>query len=423
MEGVLVTGTASDRFQMTPRQKLLFPVLILGSFFDGYDFMIINIVLPYITRTFGIDLKAASFALTMAALGTLVAFFVVRVADVIGRRPVFLGSVILYSMFSLVTAFSPSIYFLAIAQFFCRVFVIGATAVGYVIVSEEFSDHNRGRAFGFYQCAAAIGGIFSAAILPLAVKLGYDWRMLFAFGALPVVVVVFLGKNLPETESFLRVKAGKEISTAKPGFFDVWKQPYTKTMILICCMWFLIYLTYTSVMNFYSYHLVNDLGWKPNLLSMTLIITNTLGFLGYFTCGKLLDTIGRKRTAAIFFTGSCIGAICMFQTTQYVHVLSAGIFGTFCLGTLPLLGFVFNNELFPTHVRANANAWGNNIAGRCSQILVPAAASSLALSLGGIKNGVSVLACSILACCFLLLLLPDTGAGEARNTDKKENVS
>ena len=93
------------KFTLTERQKRMMPLVMIGAFFEGFDFMVINLALPFITSDFNLNDQTASFTVSAVAVGTLLAFFVVRLADRVGRRPVFLWSVVIYSALSLVTAF------------------------------------------------------------------------------------------------------------------------------------------------------------------------------------------------------------------------------------------------------------------------------------------------------------------------------
>ena len=70
----------------------------------------------------------------------------------------------------------------------------------------------------------------------------------------------------------------------------------------------------------------------------------------------------------------------------------------------------FTNELFPTELRGNATAWGNNIIGRLGQIAAPALVGFLSapLLLNGIGNAVTIMAGGVLVCILIIaLFLPE----------------
>lgn len=396
----------SVKFRLSKRQRQLLPILMLGSFFEGFDFMIINLSLPFISRDLGINIQATGLALSVVAVGTLVAFFVVRLGDRLGRKPIFLSSVALYAFLSMATAFTPNITLFVLFQFLARIFLVSVWGTGFIVVAEEFSVEVRGRALGLFQSASAIGAIFPALLMPILAHTSLGWRGLYLTGGLPLFVIFFLGKNFHETERFAKAKAATRV---KPSFFAVFQPPYRRYMITIAAMWFFIYLCYTSSMTFFSYRVVSDLHWTESRVGTTTAIAYLLGLSGYWVAGKLLDSLGRKRTAVIFFLGATTGTIATFQATGWAAVLVAYTFGTFFVGVLTVIGASFTNELFPTAIRANATAWGNNIVGRLAQILAPTLVSFLALPLGGIRNSVSLMALGPLAGIILVLLfLPET---------------
>lgn len=394
------------KFRLTPRQRLIMPVLMCGSFFEGFDWMVINLALPFISRDMGIGIEFTGLALSIVAIGTLVAFFVVRLGDRIGRRPVFLWSVSLYAIMSLLTAFSPNIYFFIACQFLARVFLVAEWATGMIVIAEEFPVEMRGRGLTLFQGVAAIGAIFPSLLMPLMSKTPLSWRLLFIVGVLPLFVVLLLRKNLSETERFQRIKESHKPAS---DFFAVFKPAYRKYMLTVSALWFMAYLCYAASMNFFSYRVVNELGWKEGRVGMTTAVAYLLGLSGYFVAGKLLDSIGRKKTAVLFFVGGSIGTICAFQATGYIWVLVSLIIGTFFVGVFTVLCASFTNELFPTAIRANATAWGNNIIGRLAQILAPSAVGFLAVSMHGTGNAVSLMAAGpIVAAVLVILLLPET---------------
>ena len=130
------------KFTLNERQKRMMPLVMIGAFFEGFDFMVINLALPFITSDFNLNDQTASFTVSAVAVGTLLAFFVVRLADRWGRRPIFLWSVIIYSFLSLVTAFSPNVEFFIVCQFLARVFLVTCWAVGFIFYDRGICSGN-----------------------------------------------------------------------------------------------------------------------------------------------------------------------------------------------------------------------------------------------------------------------------------------
>jgi len=66
-------------------------------------------VLPYVGREFGAGSRALGGALSIIGLGAVLAFFTIRLGDRFGRRPVILGAVLGFGLFTLASAFVRSI--------------------------------------------------------------------------------------------------------------------------------------------------------------------------------------------------------------------------------------------------------------------------------------------------------------------------
>ncbi len=417
----MTSEAVKTSFHLTTRQKQILPLLMLGSFFEGFDFSTVNLALPFITRDLAIDTRTAGYMLSVIAVGTLLSFFVVRLGDKVGRKPVFLGAVATYSVLSFLTALTPNTYLFILCQFLARTFLVVSWATGFIIVVEEFEAENRGRALGMFQAAAGIGAIFPALFMPLLAYLHIGWRGLYIIGALPILVVFFLARGFHESERFTKARESNEYT---PGFFDVWKRPYLKYMVPICVIWILLYLCYTTGQNFLSYHTVTELGWNETQVGLATALAYTIGLLGYLTAGKLLDSIGRKPTAAIFLTAGSLFTILTFQAVQFPFVVLFAVVSTFFVGVFTVIGASFTNELFPTLIRANATAWGNNIAGRLGQIAAPAIVGSIAVPLGSVGNAVSVLALAPLAAVIIIMwALPETRNSELADFMEETGIS
>jgi EmrB/QacA subfamily drug resistance transporter len=166
-------------------------IVCVATFMLLLDITIVNVALPRIAH----DLKANfsdiqwvidSYTLTLAALllsaGAL--------ADLFGRRLIFVLGVVLFAGASLLCALSPSALFLILAR--------GAEGIGgammyataLALLAQEFHGRERGTAFGIW--GAAIGA--SAAVGPLlggALTDAFGWASIFYINV-PVGLIVVL---------------------------------------------------------------------------------------------------------------------------------------------------------------------------------------------------------------------------------------
>src|SRR5216684_9305444 len=85
---------------------LMVGLLASVTIFEGYDVTIFHLCTPDIARTFHLDDRGVGAVASMVRFGGMLAFFVVMLADRLGRKPVVSITVLLYTLFTLATALS-----------------------------------------------------------------------------------------------------------------------------------------------------------------------------------------------------------------------------------------------------------------------------------------------------------------------------
>src|SRR5438067_8058006 len=196
----------SDRYL-----RLLLILLISAAFFEGYDSSILALLLPNIQNTFHVSEAVLGITRIPIELGLFVAFFVTRLSDRLGRRPLLLWSVVGYTIFTALTAFSWDIWSFALFQFASRIFLGAEYAVGITMVVEEYPARRRGRALGTLLTFNALGTIAVAALLFANVQDGpLEWRTFYLVGLVPLLVLTVLRRRLMETRRFTAHQADQE---------------------------------------------------------------------------------------------------------------------------------------------------------------------------------------------------------------------
>jgi len=154
-------------------------VATLGSFLTPFTASAVNIALPAIGRDFPVSAVTLGWVLTAALLSA--AALVVplgRLADLYGRRRIFLAGVIVFTLASLAAALAQSVGQLIAAR---AVQGMGAAAVfgtGVAILTSVLAPGERGRALGLNVAAVYLGlsiGPFVGGWLTSAV----GWRSVF----------------------------------------------------------------------------------------------------------------------------------------------------------------------------------------------------------------------------------------------------
>ena len=176
-----MTGT---RINSKEERGAILLVAVISAFLIAFMGSAINLALPSIGKEFGADTILLSWIVTSYLLSSAV--FLVpfgRLSDIYGRKKVFLAGMIIFSLTSLLCAFSAGIYMLLILRVIQGVGSSMIFATGLAIVSSAFPPEKRGKAIGLTIAAVYTGlsfGPFAGGILT-----GYlGWPSIFIFTSL-----------------------------------------------------------------------------------------------------------------------------------------------------------------------------------------------------------------------------------------------
>lgn len=105
----ITPGGDAPPTRLTPRLKLVLVILLAAQFMLAVDFSILNVALPVIGEGLGFELAnlqwiATSFALCAAGFTLLFG----RIADLFGRRRLFLGGLVVLGASSLLGGLATS---------------------------------------------------------------------------------------------------------------------------------------------------------------------------------------------------------------------------------------------------------------------------------------------------------------------------
>lgn len=397
------TTVAGDR--LTRAHFVLLGLVASASFFEGYDFIILNLVLPIIQKEFNLSIQATGLAVSAIAVGTIVAFFVIQLGDRFGRRPLLIFTVLGYTIATGLTALSQGIATFIVFQFIARVFLVAEWGIATVIVAEELPAKHRGWGIALVQAIAGVGGIVGGVLFPLVETSSLGWRAMYLVGLIPLVVVMILRRGMQETQRF---RAAQVAQKEKTSFKAVLAPQYRRNLILIALLWVFMYLSYTPVLTFWTKFAVDERGWTVGDVSTAVAVSYGLGLTGFLAAGKLMDVWGRRPTSILFFLAGAGCTVWGFQAPSS-QMGVALVFVTFFNTAFLTICSTYMAELFPTHVRASAAAWTNNTLGRLGMVLAPTIVGLLATPLGSVGNAVSVMAIfPVMAAGLIFFFLPET---------------
>ncbi len=162
------------------QEKSALFVATLTSFMGPFIISSVNVALPAIQKEFAADAVVLSWVAT--ALLLAVAVFLIpmgKIGDIYGRKKVFTWGLAVYTLASLMGAFSVSMPMLIAVRVFQGFGAAMFVTTGMAILTSVFPPNRRGRAIGFYVAAVYIGlsvGPFAGGLLTQYL----GWRSIFA---------------------------------------------------------------------------------------------------------------------------------------------------------------------------------------------------------------------------------------------------
>jgi benzoate transport len=386
----------------------------LGYAMDGFDLQIIGFALPAITLSLALSTTEAGALATITLFGTLAGALVFGgLADKYGRVRVLTYSIVLFAVFTALTAVSQGFAEMAVFRFIAGVGIGGEYGIGMALAAESFPALKRARATSVvgvgYQLGVLLAAVISAPVITL-----WGWRGLFLIGIVPAFVAVVFRARLHEPEAFVKhqeavARQGADAPKRQNSYallFSDRSMRRTSLGIMIIC----------SIQNFGYYGIMT---WLPTYLSkqIGLSVTKsaawtavTIGgmIVGIMVFGHLADRIGRRRSFWIFQAGAFLSLVGYSQLTAPLAVLLGGaVMGVFANGMLGGYGAIIA-ENYPTAARATAQnvlfGIGRGVGG-----LAPLVVALLA-GWRGFATALSFLALIYIVDMFAMLLIPERRA-------------
>lgn len=393
----------------------LFWLLTIATFFEGFDTKLAGLVQPLLKQEFAATTEQLGLVLGISSFGMVLAFFIIHLADWVGRRPVFLGALGAYALLTLATSLAPDLFVYTGLQVFARMAMVVELSLAYLILSEELPAPIRGRANGVLGAFAALGAAMPPALLAPLEFLGLGWRGLFVIGAAPLLLFPLYWTRLRETRAFQE----RRIVSAEVGHrFDLageWRlaralfaPTRARRFASITALWFAVNFWSGSAMTFFTIHTFGERGWTAIDLVWLPLGTIPFGFAGYVLSGHAMDRLGRRGAATLYLIGAFVATACCYLAESKLAIYGAwsAMVGLNAIWTIVT---TWTMELFPTGLRATALAVSANLLGRMGMVIGPIVAGGLSTAWGSTAYAIPALAGVMLLCLPIVWwILPET---------------
>ncbi|MBK7272467.1 MAG: multidrug effflux MFS transporter [Actinomycetales bacterium] len=294
----MIVRRASDRGIVV----LLAALTMLGPFtvdtiFPGF---------PAVQREFTVDAVATQqivsvYLFTFAVMSLLHG----PLSDALGRRPVIVGGLAMFTVTSVLCALAPSMTWLLVGRALQGVFAGGGMIVGRTVVRDVFSGHPAQRAMS--QMSMIFGVAPALAPIVGGWLLGWSsWRSIFWFLAIfAVVVLAAVMFLLPETHPPTR-RTPLSTRALVSAVIDSSKDPSVRRLLLVSSFNFAALFTYISAAPAF---IVDHLHLGPGDFGWLFVPVVTMMIVGSWLTGRLAGRISGPRFLTLGFGVAVLGGV------------------------------------------------------------------------------------------------------------------
>ncbi|MDB5716858.1 MAG: major facilitator superfamily protein [Sphingomonas bacterium] len=390
-----------DNLKIGRNHVIIIGLLILTMLIDGYDLFVVGLVLPAISRDWGVAPSAFTSVFVAQQFGILVgvAFFG-PFADRYGRRTTLLICLICFAICTYFVTWTGTPAELTALRFVSAIFFSGVIPNCVALASEIAPKRMRATMITIVFCGYTGGSFVGATALAFIVE-PFGWEGAFYLGAiLPLAVLPLLYFFLPESNRYratrdptdpriaralqrmdksLRLTGDERFEVQEPARKKGARGPVTALFqagllpltLMVWAAYFMAFLV-NQMLNNWNTTILNHVAGIPlGHVALLLSLKTFSGIVGTASVGFIMDRFGAGRTLPFFYIVSAV----MISALAFIDLGS-----TTALIVFVLLGYFTNSGLaglnaqaamtYPPRMRVTGIAWGSGV-GRIGGMLGP----------------------------------------------------
>lgn len=400
------SGNRLNRLPITSLHKWILVAVSITYFFEFADVNTFSVVAPQLVKQWHISLNTIAYITSISFLGMFIGSILGGwIADKFGRRNGLVLTSCGFAVFSLANAFSWDPLSLGFFRFVTGMGLAAMTVIANTYISEIYPAKLKGR----YQAYAMVLGIcgtpattwIARFLIPIA---SWTWRLVFIWGALGLVVLLFLPKimesprwlethgqfdkaeavltkfetiakaekgTLPEPEPYVAtVKTTKKVPIS-----ELFKGKYLRNTVVLSILWI------CQTIGFFGYST-----WAPTLLaqegfsvekSLTYVALSLMGApIGSFLASLVSDRFERRILLIVTSSMIALSGLLYGMTFNPYFIVIFGLMVNIFERGYTSLAYAYSPELFPTEMRATGTSIPYGI-GRLSNMIGPLMISAI----------------------------------------------
>jgi putative MFS transporter len=368
--------------RLTGNQIRILAAAIIGDALEFFDYFLIGFVLAFLIGPWKLTFGQSAVVLMSSGIGAIIGAFAWGwLADRIGRRKVFIATVLNFSAATGLLYFTPDNgwVYLAVMRFFVGVGVGGLYCVDLPLVQEFMPSSKRGKVGGLVTCVIPLGTGLGA-VLGAFVN-SDQWRLLFAVGVLPALLVLLVRLWVPESPRWL-CRQGRYADARKSLAWALQMEPSALPMPTAADAGPVIKSNWFDLFKYPRSMVVSWLGnagaqtgvygitlWAPSLFVLLLkvspqqaakmmILLTVCGFVGRISFAYFSELMGRRNAGGLLSFGAGILIIVagyhydsmVLGVSAFWLLLAAAYF--FADGGFAIVG-PYAAEVWPSHLRTS----------------------------------------------------------------------
>jgi len=362
--------------------------------FDGYDLVIYGVVLPILMDQWNLNPYVAGLLGSSALFGMMFgAMGFGMLSDRLGRKKVIITCVVLFSVTTVINGFATTPWQFGILRFIAGLGIGGVMPNVVSLMSEYSPARRRSTLVALMFSGYAVGGMMSAG-LGIWIVPNYGWEIMFYLAAVPMLMLPFMLKFLPESVAFLmaqkREGEARDILTqvaplkhineqdvlgvppttdSKAPVLELFRDGRAMSTLMFWVAFFCCLLMVYALGSWLP-KLMSNAGYALSSSLMFLMVLNVGAIIGAVGGGWLADRLSLRSVLVSFFIlGSGSLVLLGYESPMWFLYILVGIAGATTIGSQILL-YAYVAQYYPTSIRSTGLGWASGI-GRNGAIVGP----------------------------------------------------
>ncbi|WP_198516263.1 MFS transporter, partial [Lysinibacillus xylanilyticus] len=185
-----INTVTTNKFQQSISRNKLLRVAGVGWLFDAMDVGILSFVIAALAVEWGLTPGQSGWIGSINSIGMAVGALVFGVlADKVGRKQIFMWTLVLFSIASGLSAFTTTLAAFMTLRFLVGMGLGGELPVASTLVSESVEAKERGRVVVLLESFWAAGWLIAALISYFVIP-SWGWRSALLLTAIPAIYAI-----------------------------------------------------------------------------------------------------------------------------------------------------------------------------------------------------------------------------------------